>query len=133
MLRVPRHLFVAADLRGYAYDDHPLAIGDGQTISQPYMVAFMTQALDGPEQTLIVLPVDAFDQLPGKRPRIVPVLHRFLMGEPPECLVGAVSERNAKNLLAIEKTEAAFRNLHVRRFVGRRDGNDSDIAGCSGR
>jgi protein-L-isoaspartate(D-aspartate) O-methyltransferase len=43
--RVPRHLFVPEDLRAKAYDDHPLDIGAGQTISQPYMVATMTQAL----------------------------------------------------------------------------------------
>jgi len=46
MGRVPRHLFVPEDLRAQAYSDHPLPIGYGQTISQPYIVAFMTQALD---------------------------------------------------------------------------------------
>ncbi len=45
MRAVPRHLFVPPDAREYAYGDHPLAIGHGQTISQPYIVAFMTQAL----------------------------------------------------------------------------------------
>jgi hypothetical protein len=43
---VPRHLFVPEDLRAQAYFDHPLPIGYDQTISQPYIVAFMTQALD---------------------------------------------------------------------------------------
>ncbi|MCO5171945.1 MAG: protein-L-isoaspartate(D-aspartate) O-methyltransferase [Planctomycetes bacterium] len=42
---VPRHLFVPEDLRAQAYDDKPLPIGDGQTISQPYVVAAMTEAL----------------------------------------------------------------------------------------
>ncbi len=46
MGRVPRHEFVPAPLRGFAYDDHPLPIGHGQTISQPFVVAFMTEALD---------------------------------------------------------------------------------------
>jgi protein-L-isoaspartate(D-aspartate) O-methyltransferase len=46
MRRVPRHLFVPPAQRGDAYGDHPLPIGHGQTISQPYIVAFMTQALD---------------------------------------------------------------------------------------
>jgi protein-L-isoaspartate(D-aspartate) O-methyltransferase len=46
MRRVPRHLFVPASLRTQAYDDSPLPIGFEQTISQPYIVAFMTQALD---------------------------------------------------------------------------------------
>ena len=49
MRRVPRHLFVPDELRSYAYDDHPLAIGHGQTISQPYMVGIMTQVL-GPRE-----------------------------------------------------------------------------------
>jgi protein-L-isoaspartate(D-aspartate) O-methyltransferase len=43
MGRVPRHLFVPAALRFQAYADHPLPIGNGQTISQPYIVALMTQ------------------------------------------------------------------------------------------
>ena len=45
MERVPRHEFVPEDLRLYSYGDHPLSIGHGQTISQPYMVAYMTQAI----------------------------------------------------------------------------------------
>ena len=43
--RVPRHLFVPEASRAQAYDDHPLPIGHEQTISQPYIVAFMTEAL----------------------------------------------------------------------------------------
>ena len=46
MLAVPRHLFIPEGNRGEAYDDSPVPIGYGQTISQPYIVAFMTQALD---------------------------------------------------------------------------------------
>jgi protein-L-isoaspartate(D-aspartate) O-methyltransferase len=46
MGRVPRHEFVPLSLRGAAYGDHPLPIGHGQTISQPYIVAFMTEALN---------------------------------------------------------------------------------------
>jgi protein-L-isoaspartate(D-aspartate) O-methyltransferase len=46
MRRVPRHVFVPESQRANAYDDRPLPIGHGQTISQPYIVAFMTQALD---------------------------------------------------------------------------------------
>lgn len=44
MSEVPRHLFVSADMRIAAYDDRPLPIGEGQTISQPYMVARMIEA-----------------------------------------------------------------------------------------
>jgi protein-L-isoaspartate(D-aspartate) O-methyltransferase len=46
MRTVPRHQFVPADLVNQAYDDHPLPIGYGQTISQPYVVAWMTEQLD---------------------------------------------------------------------------------------
>jgi protein-L-isoaspartate(D-aspartate) O-methyltransferase len=45
MERVPRHLFVPESWRLRAYDDTPLPIGSGQTISQPYVVAYMTEAL----------------------------------------------------------------------------------------
>ena len=46
MRRVPRHEFVPADVREMAYNDHPLPIGYGQTISQPYIVALMTELID---------------------------------------------------------------------------------------
>lgn len=54
MLRVPRHLFVPKNLRHVAYADRPLPIGNGQTISQPYVVATMSQslALQGGESVL---------------------------------------------------------------------------------
>ena len=45
MGRVPRHLFVPEALRSGSYADEPLPIGEGQTISQPYIVAYMTEAL----------------------------------------------------------------------------------------
>lgn len=45
LLQVPRHAFVAPELRDRAYEDGPLPIGHGQTISQPTVVAMMTQAL----------------------------------------------------------------------------------------
>jgi protein-L-isoaspartate(D-aspartate) O-methyltransferase len=45
MGRVPRQLFVDPSLKSQAYADHPLPIGEGQTISQPYIVALMTQIL----------------------------------------------------------------------------------------
>jgi len=43
---VPRHEFVPTKMQAYAYADHPLSIGMGQTISQPYIVAYMTQVLE---------------------------------------------------------------------------------------
>ena len=54
MRKIPRHLFLEEALVGEAYNDHPLPIGHRQTISQPYIVALMTQALEltGKEKTL---------------------------------------------------------------------------------
>ncbi|MCB0210485.1 MAG: protein-L-isoaspartate(D-aspartate) O-methyltransferase [Anaerolineae bacterium] len=49
MRSIPRHRFVEEKLQKAAYRDRPLPIGYGQTISQPYMVAFMTQALNLPD------------------------------------------------------------------------------------
>src|SRR6202022_3356494 len=46
MESVPRHEFVPAEMRPLAYADQPLAIGEGQTISQPFMVAAMAEALE---------------------------------------------------------------------------------------
>ncbi|OGD31202.1 protein-L-isoaspartate O-methyltransferase [Candidatus Atribacteria bacterium RBG_16_35_8] len=54
MLTVPRHQFVDERIKESAYNDYPLAIGEGQTISQPYIVALMTQLLElkGDEKVL---------------------------------------------------------------------------------
>ena len=54
MRTVPRHAFVPESLRSRAYGDHPLPIGEGQTISQPYIVALMTESLQlkGDEKVL---------------------------------------------------------------------------------
>ncbi len=56
MSKVPRHLFVEEGLWHQAYGDYPLPIGEGQTISQPYIVALMTEALElhGNERVLEV-------------------------------------------------------------------------------
>ena len=54
--RVPRHEFVPDEWKDRAYDDGPLPIGEGQTISQPYIVAYMTQALE-PAKTERVLEI----------------------------------------------------------------------------
>ncbi len=54
MRKVPRHEFVPRAWRWFAYDDHPLPIGHGQTISQPYIVAAMTElAALGPESKVL--------------------------------------------------------------------------------
>jgi protein-L-isoaspartate(D-aspartate) O-methyltransferase len=56
--KVKRHLFVPEPHRHLSYTDQPLPIGEGQTISQPYIVAFMTEALD-PKKTDKVLEIGA--------------------------------------------------------------------------
>lgn len=54
MLKVPRHAFVSEELQRFAYNDEPLMVGERQTISQPYMVALMTELLQlkGSEKVL---------------------------------------------------------------------------------
>ncbi len=52
--KVPRHLFVEEALRDRAYGDHPLPIGEEQTISQPYIVALMTQLLELSERDKVL-------------------------------------------------------------------------------
>ena len=56
MGRVPRHRFVPRYMRGLAYDDGPLPIGQGQTISQPYIVALMTELVE-PRKDMRVLEI----------------------------------------------------------------------------
>jgi protein-L-isoaspartate(D-aspartate) O-methyltransferase len=56
MAKIPRHLFLESELWDHAYEDHPLPIGANQTISQPYIVALMLEALElkGTERVLEV-------------------------------------------------------------------------------
>jgi protein-L-isoaspartate(D-aspartate) O-methyltransferase len=56
MRKVERHKFVPLEYRSRAYDDYPLPIGEGQTISQPYIVALMTEILN-PDSTMKVLEI----------------------------------------------------------------------------
>lgn len=54
MTKVKRHLFVDVLQWGKAYNDHPLPIGEGQTISQPYVVAIMTEAVDLKKEDMVL-------------------------------------------------------------------------------
>lgn len=56
MRKVPRHRFVPDSIRARAYEDNPLPIGEGQTISQPYIVAWMTELI-GPKKGMRVLEI----------------------------------------------------------------------------
>lgn len=56
MRKVERHLLVPKNMQRYAYQDRPLPIGNGQTISQPFIVAFMTEAID-PKPDMKVLEI----------------------------------------------------------------------------
>jgi len=54
MVKVPRHRFVPPKIVNYAYNDSPLQIGYGQTISQPYIVAFMTEILQLDKNSIVL-------------------------------------------------------------------------------
>lgn len=56
MLKIPRHIFVDNEFKNESYEDYPLPIGENQTISQPYIIALMTEALElhGSERVLEV-------------------------------------------------------------------------------
>jgi len=54
MRQIPRHLFVPSEVIDYAYNDEPVPIGEGQTISQPYIVAYMTEMLNLKEKDKVL-------------------------------------------------------------------------------
>ena len=100
--RVPRHRFVAEEQRGGAYEDYPLPIGHGQTISQPYIVAFMTQALQ-------VRPEDKVLEIGTGSGYQAAVLGE-LAGEVYTIEIVEPLARSADKLLQ----ELGYRNVHVR-------------------
>jgi protein-L-isoaspartate(D-aspartate) O-methyltransferase len=102
MARVPRHLFVPAPLRYAAYGDHPLPIGNGQTISQPYVVAFMTETLSlKPDDRVLEIGTGS-----GYQAAILAELVREVYTIE---IIGELGRR-AKGLL----DEMGYRNIHVR-------------------
>ena len=102
MGRVPRHLFVPDAQRGAAYADHPLPIGYDQTISQPYIVAFMTQALD-------VRPTDKILEI-GTGSGYQAAILGELAGQVYTIEIVAPLAESARGLLA----SLGYRNVHVR-------------------
>ena len=106
MRRVPRERFVPAPLVGRAYDDTPLPIGLGQTISQPYVVAYMTEALGvAPSHRVLEIGTGS-----GYQAAILGELAREVYTVE---IVPALARRAAATL-----EELAYRNVHVREGDG---------------
>jgi protein-L-isoaspartate(D-aspartate) O-methyltransferase len=102
MLRVPRHLFVPEPQRTKAYSDSPLPIGHEQTISQPYIVAFMTQALDvAPGHRVLEVGTGS-----GYQAAILGALAKDVYSVE---IVAPLAERARETLLAL-----GYRNIQVR-------------------
>ena len=102
MARVPRHLFVPPELQDRAYEDAPLPIGYGQTISQPYIVAYMTDALQlAPEHSVLEIGTGS-----GYQAAVLAELVRDVYTIE---IVSPLADR-ARQTLA----EAGYRNVHVR-------------------
>jgi protein-L-isoaspartate(D-aspartate) O-methyltransferase len=102
MRKVPRHLFVPEKIRPFAHGDEPLPIGEGQTISQPYIVAYMTEALglSGDEKVLEV------GTGSGYQTAILADLVRQVFTVE---LLGALSERARTILQALGYSNICFR------------------------
>jgi protein-L-isoaspartate(D-aspartate) O-methyltransferase len=102
MARVPRHLFVPPEVRPYAYEDRPLPIGQGQTISQPYIVAYMNEALQLlPSHTVLEIGTGS-----GYQAAVLAELVRHVYTIE---IVPSLAERARKTL-----GEAGYRNVEVR-------------------
>jgi protein-L-isoaspartate(D-aspartate) O-methyltransferase len=99
---IPRHLFVPEPQRERAYGDFPVPIGHAQTISQPYIVAFMTQALDArPEHKVLEIGTGSGYQA-AVLARLVKEVYTIEIIEP-------LAERSRRTL-----DELGFRNVYVR-------------------
>jgi len=102
MLSVPRHLFIPESARGGAYGDFPVPIGHGQTISQPYIVAFMTEALKvGPEHRVLEIGTGS-----GYQAAVLSVLAKEVFTIE---IVDALAKRARATLV-----ELGYRNVDVR-------------------
>lgn len=102
MEKVPRHLFVPEEDLPAAYEDHPLPIGHGQTISQPYIVAYMTEALDPkPHHRILEIGTGSGYQ--------TAVLAEIVADVFSVEIVAPLSARAAKAL-----SDGGYRNVHLR-------------------
>ena len=102
MQKVSRHLFVPESVRSAAYQDGPLPIGEGQTISQPYIVALMTQLLElkGNERVLEIGTGSGYQA--AVLAELVPEVDTME-------ILPALSERASKTL-----RDLGYRNVHVK-------------------
>ena len=108
MARVPRHLFVPLEARPFAYEDRPLPIGLGQTISQPDIVAHMTEALRaGPGDVVLEIGTGSGYQAAV----LAEIVREVLTIE----IVPELAERARRTL-----NEAGYRNVQVRTGDGYR-------------
>ena len=102
MARVPRHLFIPPANRSEAYQDSPVPIGYGQTISQPYIVAFMTQALEiEPNDRVLEIGTGC-----GYQAAVLSVLAKQVYSIE---IIGALAERARETLASL-----GYRNVDVR-------------------
>lgn len=95
MLEIPRHLFIPLPYDRAAYDDNPLPIGSGQTISQPYIVALMTELLH-PKETDTVLEIGSGS---GYQAAVLSLLVRKVITVE---RIAKVADMAKKNLKAME-------------------------------
>jgi protein-L-isoaspartate(D-aspartate) O-methyltransferase len=106
MRRVPRHLFVPPELQDDAYTDGPLPIGHSQTISQPYIVAYMTEALElTPRHKVLEVGTGS-----GYQAAVLGACAREVYTIE---IVAALAERAATTL-----RQLGYRNVHVRHGDG---------------
>ncbi len=105
-MNVPREKFVPESYRDYAYEDRPLPIGHQQTISQPYIVAYMTEILK-PESTQKVLEIGTGS---GYQAAILSKLYKEVYSVE---IVEALAERAKKAL-----EEGGFKNVKIKRGDG---------------
>ncbi|MBO0911178.1 MAG: protein-L-isoaspartate(D-aspartate) O-methyltransferase [Acidobacteria bacterium] len=100
MLRVPRHEFVPEETRSRAYGDHPIPIGEGQTISQPFIVALSLEALElaGSEKVLEIGTGSGYQTaLLGELARAVYSVERHpSLAERAESVLARLGSRNTK-------------------------------------
>lgn len=102
MLKVPRHQLVPGNVRHMAYENGPLPIGYGQTISQPYIVAFMTEAID-PKPDMKVLEIGTGSGYQAA------VLGEIVAEVYTVEIVGPLGKKAQKDL-----AELGYKNIHVR-------------------